>query len=214
MKQIDFHLDFISPYAYMAFAKLPEALAGIDCHVRYKPVLFAALLKHHGQLGPAEIAAKRDWTYRQVQWLAHEHGVALDLPAAHPFNPLALLRLALATVPAGDPGREACTVIFDHVWRGGLDATDPARIAALTQALAPVRDPAGGEVKVELGQNTDAAIRQGIFGVPAFVVDGRQFWGFDSLPMLRAWLTGDSWFASGAWEAPASIAVGAARRKD
>jgi 2-hydroxychromene-2-carboxylate isomerase len=78
MKQIDFHLDFISPYAYLAFAKLPEALAGIDCHVRYKPVLFAALLKHHGQLGPAEIAAKRDWTYRQVQWLAHEHGVALD----------------------------------------------------------------------------------------------------------------------------------------
>jgi 2-hydroxychromene-2-carboxylate isomerase len=37
MKQIDFHLDFISPYAYLAFAKLPEALAGIDCHVRYKP---------------------------------------------------------------------------------------------------------------------------------------------------------------------------------
>jgi DNA-binding MarR family transcriptional regulator len=57
--------------------------------IRYKPVLFAALLKHHGQLGPAEIAAKRDWTYRQVQWLAHGNGLRLDLPAAHPFNPLA-----------------------------------------------------------------------------------------------------------------------------
>ena len=40
----------------------------------YKPVLFAALLKHHGQLGPAEIPPKRDWTYRQVQWLAHSPG--------------------------------------------------------------------------------------------------------------------------------------------
>ncbi len=33
MKQIDFHLDFISPYAYLAFAALPQALAGISCRV-------------------------------------------------------------------------------------------------------------------------------------------------------------------------------------
>jgi 2-hydroxychromene-2-carboxylate isomerase len=136
------------------------------------------------------------------------------LPAAHPFNPLALLRLALATVAEGNPGRDACAAIFEHVWQGGHDANDPGRIAALTKKLAPVRDPAGGEVKIELGNNTDAAIRQGIFGVPTISVDDKQFWGFDSLPMLRAWLDGDSWFESGAWEAPARIAVGAARRKE
>ena len=214
MKTLNFYLDFISPYAYLAFEKLPEALAGHEVKVNYIPVLFAALLKHNGQLGPAEIAAKRDWTYRQVQWLGYSHGVALDLPAAHTFNPLALLRLALATVAEGNPGRDACAAIFEHVWQGGHDAADPERIAALTSSLAPVRDPAGGAVKVELGNNTDAAIRQGIFGVPTISVDEKQFWGFDSLPMLRAWLDGDSWFDSGAWEAPARIAVGAARRKD
>ena len=79
---------------------LPEALVGISHRVSYRPVLFAALLKHHGQLGPAEIAPKRDWTYRQVLWLAHTLGVELQLPARHPFNPLALLRLALN--PADD----------------------------------------------------------------------------------------------------------------
>lgn len=214
MKTITFHLDFISPYAYLAFEKIPEALQGCAVRVDYRPVLFAGLLKHHGQLGPAEIPAKRDWTYRQVQWLAHANGIALDLPAAHPFNPLALLRLALATVAEGDPGRETCAAIFAHVWRGGLDAADPQRIAELTQALQPVRDQAGGEVKVELGRNTDEAIRQGIFGVPTFVVDDKQFWGFDSLPMLRAWLEGDAWFSSGAWKAPARTGIGAARRKN
>lgn len=214
MKSIDFHFDFISPYAYLAFEALPQTLAGIPCQVNYRPVLFAALLRHHGQLGPAEIDAKRDWTYRQVQWLAHVNGLRLDLPTAHPFNPLALLRLALATVAEGNPGREACAAIFEHVWQGAHDATDPERIAALTKKLAPVRDPAGGEVKVELGNNTDAAIRQGIFGVPAMSIDDKQFWGFDSLPMLRAWLDGDDWFAGGAWEAPARTGVGAARRKD
>lgn len=214
MKTLNFYLDFISPYAYLGFARLPDTLAGHGVKVNYVPILFAALLKHHGQLGPAEIPAKRDWTYRQVQWLGHSHGIPLELPAAHPFNPLALLRLALATVAEGNPSRETCAAIFAHVWQGGKDATDPRRLAELTRRLAPLRDPAGGEVKVELGNNTDAAIRQGIFGVPAMSIDDKQFWGFDSLPMLRAWLDGDDWFAGGAWEAPARTGVGAARRKD
>ena len=59
MKHITFYLDFISPYAYLAFEKLPEALMGHSVSVSYKPILFAALLKHHGQLGPAEIPGKR-----------------------------------------------------------------------------------------------------------------------------------------------------------
>ena len=71
MKTITFHFDFISPFAYLAFEKLPEALKGLSYRVDYRPVLFAGLLKHHGQLGPAEIPPKRDWTYRQVLWLAH-----------------------------------------------------------------------------------------------------------------------------------------------
>src|SRR3990167_4775339 len=96
MKYITFYFDFVSPYAYLAFERLPEALMGHSYSMRYQPVLFAGLLKHHGQLGPAEIAPKRDWTYRQVLWQAHQHGVDLQLPAAHPFNPLALLRLAVA----------------------------------------------------------------------------------------------------------------------
>ena len=213
MKTLDFYLDFISPYAYLAFHQLPATLEGRNLHVNYRPVLFAGLLRHHGQLGPAEIPAKREWTYRQVQWLAHACGIPLDLPAAHPFNPLSLLRLALATVAEGDPSRDTCAAIFEHVWRGGKDAADPQRIAELSRRLAPTRDPTGGEVKVELAHNTDAAIRLGLFGVPTILVDNRQFWGVDSLPMLRAWLDGDPWFSGGAWERATAIDTGAARRR-
>ena len=60
MKQITFYFDFISPYAYLAFEALPKTLMGVSQTVTYKPVLFAGLLKHHGQLGPAEIAGKRE----------------------------------------------------------------------------------------------------------------------------------------------------------
>lgn len=211
MKQITFYLDFISPYAYLAFEKLPQALEGLSYSVDYRPVLFAGLLKHHGQLGPAEIPAKRDWTYRQVLWLGHSHGVALQIPALHPFNPLALLRLALACSADGRPNRYVCETVFRHVWRGGADATDPQRLDALHQLLAPAHSPADEAVKALLKRNTDEAIAQGVFGVPAMVVDGRLFWGLDALPMLRGYLDGDAWFAGDGWEAAARVSAGAQR---
>ena len=66
-----FWFDPISPYAWLAFQRLPQLLQGHSVVVEYQPVLFAGLLKHWGQLGPAEIAPKRDWTCqhtcRQVQ---------------------------------------------------------------------------------------------------------------------------------------------------
>ncbi len=210
MKHITFYLDFISPYAYLAFEKLPEALLGHSYSVSYQPILFAALLKHHGQLGPAEVAPKRDWTYRQVLWLARQQGVDLQLPMSHPFNPLALLRLAVACAPQGLPNRYVCETLFKHVWHGGLEAQDAQRLQAVTQQLAPQRAPESEAVKAQLKAHTEAAIAHGVFGVPSFEVDGKLFWGLDALPMLRDYLAGDAWFHS-AWEAAATVAPGVRR---
>jgi len=210
VKQITFYLDFISPYAYLAFEKLPLALQGLSYSVDYRPVLFAAFLQKHGQLGPAEITPKRDWTYRQVMWLGHANGIPIDMPAAHPFNPLALLRLALACGANGSINRYVAETVFRHVWRGGADAADAQRLQALRQALQPKRDPSGEDVKAELKTNTDAALAQGLFGVPTMAVDGKLFWGFDALPMLRAYLDGDAWFDA-QWEAAAQRPSGIQR---
>lgn len=214
MTCITFYLDFISPYAYLAFEQLPRALEGLSYQVRYKPLLFAGLLRQHGQLGPAEIPGKREWTYRQVQWQAHELGLPLDLPAAHPFNPLALLRLALACDVQGEPNRYVCETVFRHVWRGGAAADDPARLAALQQQLAdqlqPGHAPDSALVKQQLQAHGAEALAQGVFGVPSFCVDGRLFWGLDALPMLRAWLQGEPWLAAH-WDDVAQVGPGVRR---
>ena len=192
MKHITFYLDFVSPYAYLAFEALPQVLQGHSYRVTYTPVLFAGLLKHHGQLGPAEIPSKRSWTYRQVAWLARAQGVSLHMPVRHPFNPLGLLRLALASAPDGAPNRWVCETIFRQVWQSGLDAADAAVLQALTAQLAPVTEPGGEHVKALLRDNTDQAVARGVFGVPTMVVDEQLFWGLDALPMLKAHLDGDT----------------------
>ena len=212
MKHIDFWFDPISPYAWLAFERLPQALEGISCSVHYKPLLFAGLLQAWGQKGPAEIEPKRVWTFRQVAWLGHQHRVQIDTPAQHPFNPLALLRLLLACAPAQrPPNRQACETVLRHVWIGGGDANDPQRLRALQAELAPARDPAGAEVKQQLKDQTATALQLGIFGVPTVVVDGRSFWGLDALPMLAAYLRGDAWFAGPQWSQAAEQRPGISR---
>jgi 2-hydroxychromene-2-carboxylate isomerase len=220
MRDIHFYFDVISPYAWLAFKALPSTLEGIAHRVHYHPVVFGAMLKHHGQLGPAELPGKRDWTYRQVMWLAKQQGTVLQMPASHPFNSLALQRMAVAASSNGEPAREVVEAIFKHVWCSGLEATDANRMAELqihlTQWMQQSQpnfqiDIQAPEVKQKLQQHTQAAIDLGLFGVPSMVVDGQVFWGQDALPMLRAYLEGDAWFQSSDWRDVGQLPVGVRR---
>jgi 2-hydroxychromene-2-carboxylate isomerase len=208
MRRLTFWFDFISPFAYLAFERLPQALEGLSYEVEYRPVLFAGLLQHWGQKGPAEIEPKRAWTFRHVHWLAHEQGTKIDTPLQHPFNPLPLLRLALA---AG-PNRRVVEAVFRHVWLGGADAADADRLQALTTQLAPALDPQGDAVKKALRDNTEEAVRRGLFGVPTIEFDGRSFWGLDALPMVAAALRGDPWFNGPDWDREGAPREGLVRR--
>lgn len=213
MQTVTMHLDFVSPYAWLAFEQLPQTLAGLSVHVQYRPVLLGALLQENRNPGPAGIAPKRVWTYRHALWLGKQLGVPLQMPAAHPFNPLPLLRLALQTSRDGTINRYVAETVFRHVWQGGQDAVDATRLEALRTALASPIHPEEGapeQAKQWLRSNTQAASAQGIFGVPAFEVNGEVFWGVDSLPMLRSFMEGDVWFISPAWENAKALPSGLA----
>ena len=208
MHPLVFHFDPISPFVYLAFHRLPEELEGCSYAVEYRPVLFAGLLKHWGHKGPAEIEPKRAWTFRHVHWLAQQHGIPMQSPSQHPFNPLPLLRLALA---AG-PNRRVVEAVLAHVWQGGGDANDPVRLAALRAQLAPTRDPDGDDVKAELRALTEQAVSDGLFGVPTLSLQGRHFWGLDALPMLRDAMQGGAWFVGPGWADAAVPRGGVVRR--
>jgi 2-hydroxychromene-2-carboxylate isomerase len=185
MASIDWCFDFVSPYSYICLHRLRE----ISSEIEYRPVLFAGLLNHWGQKGPAEIPAKRRWTYRWCTWWAHELGIPFRFPAAHPFNPLQHLRLAIACRARPDAVRR----IFDSIWITGEDATDPARFARLCSGLGiDQAELSDNEVKSALRTNTEGAAARGVFGVPTFVVDGEVFWGADSVEFVKAFLADPS----------------------
>ena len=202
--------DVISPFAYLAFTQFDRLPSNL--RIEYVPVLFAAILQHHGQLGPAEMPSKRRFTYRFVLWRARRLGVPMRMPPAHPFNPLAGLRLILA---AGNDERAAGTVL-NAVFRDGRDLTDPAVIAELAATLG-VADPqaalADPQVKERLRQNTQWALERGVFGVPTFIVGEELFWGHDAFDMALDYLADRPSFETPAMRAADTLPVGVMRER-
>jgi 2-hydroxychromene-2-carboxylate isomerase len=174
-RALRWYFDFISPFAFLQWPKV-RALMATDPVVPV-PILLGAVLDAAGQKGPAEIPRKREFTYRHVLWRARRQGVALRFPPAHPFNPLAALRLCIAA--GATP--EAIDALFDWIWAqgragDGVEALAPvmARLGVAAEALADAR------VKAALRDNTASAVAAGVFGVPTLAIGEALFWGEDA----------------------------------
>jgi 2-hydroxychromene-2-carboxylate isomerase len=207
MRAVIWYFDFVSPYSYIAFKRLHKLPR--DVSVELRPVLFAGLLNHFGQKGPAEVPAKRRWTYRWCTWWAKSLGIPFRFPASHPFNPLHHLRLAIAAgVTPQAVGR-----IFDAIWTTGAEASDPATFRALAQGLGiDEARLAAQEVKDALKKNTDDAAARGIFGVPTYEADGELFWGADAIAFVNAFLADPAALRNDEIRRADSLPVGAARK--
>ena len=211
MHRITMYFDFISPYAYLAFKEIERGLNNrVD--ITYRPILFGGLLNHYGQLGPAEIPYRREWTFLQALLQGKEAGIPIQLPKSHPFNPMPILRLAIAETKSGDPSKETCRKIFEFVWNRGIDVTDEVEFRELSSAIKLEREPNDPDVKEQLKKNTEEAIANHVYGVPSFYYNNKIFWGNDSLKMLEAYIDGDPWIDEN-WSKPDAVTVGIKRRK-
>lgn len=210
MTKATWYFDFISPFAYLQlaeFSRLPDHL-----EITPVPVVFGGLLKHWGQLGPAEIPPKRRFVYRFFQWNADQLGLPFAMPPRHPYNPLPALRLCVA---AG--GRiEHARAVFDVIYGQGLQPDAPDGIQAMAQALN-ISDPeaalADQNTKDTLRNNTERAIADGVFGVPTFVVDNEVFWGGDATNMMLSFLDNPALFKTPEMERISEMPMGVVREK-
>lgn len=192
-RAVRFYFDFLSPYAFLAWQRVHDVVESRGGLVEPAPVLFAGLLNHWGQLGPAEIAPKRDYVFRDAYRNAAGLGIVLSSPKSHPFRPLLALRLCCLDL-AEDLRKTLISGLFDQIWVRGGGVESAAEVAPVLEAaglpaslLEATADP---DIKARLRSNTEAAIAAGVFGVPTMTVDHELFWGFDSLPHLGRYLDG------------------------
>ena len=203
---VRWYFDFISPFAYLQW---PKVRALLDTQaILPVPILFGAVLDAVGQKGPAEIPRKREFTYRHVLWQARQQGIALRFPPAHPFNPLAALRLCIA---AGNTP-ETIDAIFDWIWACGHagDSAD-ALLPLSTQLHVAPGASSTDSVKATLRNNTEAAITAGIFGVPTLAIGDALFWGNDAHDFAVAALRDPALLADAEMQRVTALPVGVRR---
>jgi len=204
------HFDLISPFSFLHFEQFHNLPANLE--IDYIPVLFAGLLKHWEHKGPAEIPAKRIYTYRHVTWLAQKLGIPFKVPPSHPFNSLPALRLLIA---AGLIQANVATA-FDMIWKEGRDLQNPKEIAELGKRMGIMNIQAtlaNETIKSKLRANTADAISRGIFGVPTFVINDLIFWGQDSLDMMLDYLHDPDVFNTPEMQRALTLPVGATRQQ-
>ena len=208
MARIVWYFDFVSPFSYLQFAARPELFQRPD--VDMKPVLFAALLNHWGQKGPAEIEPKRVHTYRLCQWQANRRNIPLRFPPEHPFNPVHALRLAIAFGST----YETVKSIFEFIWAQGRSPNDEWKALCDTLGVPGAEVLAASEgVKIQLRENVEAALAAGVFGVPTFVVGEHLFWGIDATAMLHDYLANEGLFDTEEMKRLRDLPVGATRQQ-
>lgn len=188
-----FYFDFISPYAYLGWTQIHALAARHGQDVEPVPVLFAAMLNAHGHKGPAEIAPKRAYVFKNTLRVAHGFGVPLVPPPSHPFNPLLALRVV--SQPGG-ARRDLIDALFRATWATGAGVESRAQVAQVIRAVGLDSDSlltqastAAG--KARLRTATAQAIERGVFGVPTVAVEDELFWGVDGFGHIEAFLAGE-----------------------
>lgn len=187
MKSVEFHFDYRSPYAYLAwtqFGKLPA-------EVRYCPFDIAELMKKVENVPTSVVcAAKNRYVGKDLARWAGRYGVPFARhPQAAAIDARRLLRATLAADRLGAMPL-AVTAIYQARWASPAPLSSAEEIAALlgragmdAEQLLPLIDDAALDQSLDAA--TAAAAARGVFGAPTFFIEDDMFFGNDRLDFVR-----------------------------
>lgn len=185
-----FYYDFGSLNAYLAWRLLPGIEQRTGERFERIPVLLGGIFKATGNRSPVEayagVPAKLAYEFREIDRFIARHGIDEFRMNPHfPVNTLSLMRGAVAA-EAMDLTEAYVAASFHYMWEDPRKLDDPEVLeAALEEAGLPAEELLeliqDQNIKDELVANTQAAIGQGVFGLPSFIVRGELFFGKDRL---------------------------------
>ncbi|AVX90248.1 MULTISPECIES: 2-hydroxychromene-2-carboxylate isomerase [Pseudomonas] len=196
-KTVEFYFDLGSPATYLAYTQLPKICAETASQLIYIPMLLGGVFKATGNASPAMIPAKGRYMFQDLDRYAKRYGVPLKFNPHFPINTLMLMR-AVTGIQLRQPERFQVFIdcLFKALWVEGRPLDEPATVAAVlsehgfdpNEVLALTNDET---VKAALKDNTETAIKRGVFGAPSMFIGNQMFFGQDRLDFVEEALRQD-----------------------
>ena len=187
-KEVTVYYALQSPWTYLGWARLRELVAQSGAVPHYRPVQSGPLFQASGTLPLAKRPRQRqEYRLMELRRWRHHLGVPLNLqPAYFPVDETLAAGIAIAHRQRGGDIAALSGAMMRAVWAEERDLADHATLLAIASEqgadgaalLAAAQDQV---VRDEYQANTAAAIEQGVFGMPTFVVGDELFWGQDRL---------------------------------
>jgi len=187
--RIDFYIDFISPFGYLAAHELPRIASELDCELVYHVVTLQELKLRAGNTGPSnrDIPIKRKYIQEDRNRWARVYGIPIQTPASYDAERLnrgAFLAQDRNLMQAYAAKAGALT------WGSGGPMGTDATIIALADGIgipsAELLAYCDSDDAIRrLAESTDAAHKRGVFGVPTMMVGDEMWWGNDRLDFMK-----------------------------
>ena len=190
-RTIDYYFSMQSPWAYIGQNAFRAVVAEHDLTVNHKPIILVELFSETGGLPLAKRhPARQRYRMLELQRWRDKRGLNFPLcPKSWPFNARLADGFVIAAVEAGLDPAPFLLLAYPAIWEDERDLGDPATIKELGERaglpaeklLARASDDA---ISAAYEQNRQDAIEIGVFGAPAYVLDGEVFWGQDRIELL------------------------------
>ena len=189
-KTVDFYFDFASPNAYLSH----QVVSGIEertgTKFNYIPVLLGGIFKATNNKPPMEaffgILNKNEYQSVEMKRFQERHGI--NKFKMNPHFPVMSLQIIRGAVGAQQDGYldKYIDEVLKHMWEEPKKMDDPEVIKeAFTESgfdadrlMNQMQDP---DIKAQLIENTENAVKRGTFGIPTFFVGDDIYFGKDTL---------------------------------
>jgi 2-hydroxychromene-2-carboxylate isomerase len=193
---IDYYFSLVSPWAYIGHSSFMDIARRHGVEVNYKPVFLGRVFSETGGLPLAQRHPVRQ-RYRmlELQRWREKRGLSFNLqPKYWPFDVNLADRFVISVAVTGKDPDAFLRRAFAAVWEEERDLGNPIVLTELAEqagldSTSLMNVAVGSTTEAIYALNLENAVEGGVFGSPAYVLDGEVFWGQDRLELLDDALT-------------------------
>ena len=185
-KKIDFYFDVVSPYSYFASKLICEVVKKNNAILNWKPILLGGIFKAIGSpIAPGLAPEKKPYLIKDLERISNYYKIPFKMPSEFPISSLLAMRV-LSSLKVNNIHFYA-QKIFEAYWKDNKNIADKEELTALIHSNS-VEKANMQEIKDKLFNNTEAAVKRGIFGAPTFFIGNEMFFGHDRIYLLDDYL--------------------------